>query len=633
MFSKKNKGRFALIAVTIVATSVFRLDSLVTFSQSQNQKTDGKASEKKETVNVGKPKEKTVKSKNSSNNDEEQKKGRAVEDSYESMTKQAQNVIGDVFSMSGNLTNPVVRTKIRMLVADAYWNFEPNTAREIVSKDFLQIASISIPQHELELGKVWSVTDLSKPPIYKGRNLEEVKAQLRLEMLTIISARDSTLARSLVAAEKKDEKKDDQAGERRDEVLSTAASLADTDPEAAARIIREGTKSGISDEFPFLLIRLREKSPDEASAIFNQTFSVVRQSADIWGFQKLVPYILPTEKDRLIGGKHYLTDSQRMKDTMTLMDFAVALLSRRLETDPPSSMAPEFVRREFFLWRNLISVFNDVKPENVWLVNARISQLSTVVPQSAQSPVQGPWSDERQKQLIAAIAASTGDKRDDYLESAAFNAWRFGGGDFDQSLSLAERIENKDRREAATGTLYFQAGFKNLGNEGPDKALTMASKIKSPLMRTRLYGAIVSNLLSVKVVERADALREELLNWLGTSESNTETAWGVLEYLESFPNDNPERSFMALDILVKILNSADLNPPDKPLPRKIYWYPEFYEFRKPLAPLARADFEKGLQTIQKLTNNEVAMLIQASFCGEYLKMRVKSKKPPEKPKP
>lgn len=547
--------------------------------------------------------------------------------------KLALSAIEDIFYMTNDVRNPVVRMKIRMLVAEAYWNYQSDKAKEIFFEDFPQIASISVPQHELEIGKVWSIKELGKPPSYKGRDLEMVKTQLRREMLTIISARDTELARLLVSAEKKDEKKDDHVEERRDEVLSTAGSLADTNPEAAARIIREYSKSSISDELPFLLIRLREKSPDEASVIFNQVFSIVRASGDLWGFQKLVPYILPSEKDRLIGGRHYLTDPQRMKDAITLMDYGVTLLARRIEMEPPGNMAPEIVRREFYLWRNLISVFKDIKPESVWLVNTRINQLSALVPRPAQGSIQGPWSDERHKQLMSAVESSTGDKRDGLLESAAFNAWRFGGGDYDLAISLAERIMNTEMRDRVTGNLHAGEGLKVLHNEGPDKSLKLAGMIKSPVARVRLYAAIINTLHSVKATERVETLHEELLNWLHSCERNTDTAWGVLEYLESFQNDNLERSFVAMDILISVLNSASFDPPDKPLRGKIYWYPEFHDFRKSLAPLARADFERGLQAIQMLTNNEAAMLIQASFCGEYLKMRAKNKKSSEKPKP
>lgn len=543
----------------------------------------------------------------------------------EERIKQAQSIIEGILFGTNSILNPVVRIRIRMLVADAYWDFQQEKAREILSEEFPKIALIAAPQNESDFGKLWSIKASGKPPMYKGRPIEQVKAQLRREMLAIISARDSALARALVAAEKTKEKESDQHTEEIDEVLSTANSLAETDPEAAARIIKESLKTGVSEGLVFLLIRLRDTSPAEASAIFNQVFSAVRTTGDLWEFQRLLPYILPTELERLVGGKHYLTDSQRMKDANRMIEYAAELLYRRIQTDVPGNMAPELVRREYYIWRNLLGLFNDLKPESVWLVNMRLRQLTPLLPQSAQGPPQGPWSEERLNQLIAAANASSGDKRDEYLDGAAFQAWRFGQGDLDQAISLAEKIGNAEQRRLTMGTLYFQAGLKYLRSEGPDYALGLARKIDLPGNRVRLYLAIIGALSSVKASERTEVLREELLNWLRSCDKSSDTAWAVLEYLEGSVNDNAERNFAAFDILVRALNSPTLDLDNK-LRNRIYWYPDFHDFRKSLAPLAKADFDRGLEVIQMVSNKEVAMQIQAAFCADYLRIQSKSKK-------
>ncbi len=538
----------------------------------------------------------------------------------EERTKQAQSLIEGILYDTHSILNPVLRIRIRMLVADAYWVFQPEKAREILSEEFPKIAL-----NESDFGRLWSIKDSGKPPMYKGRPIDQVRAQLRHEMLAIVSAHDSALARALIAAEKTKEKESDQQTAEIDEVLATANSLAETDPEAAARIIKESLKTGVSEGLVFLLIRLRDTSPTEASAIFNQVFSAVRASGDLWGFQRLLPYILPTELERLDGGKLYLTDSQQMKDANAMIQYAAELLYRRIQTESPGNMPPELVRREYSMWRNLLGLFNDLKPESVWLVNIRLRQLTAVLTQPAQGAPQGPWSEERLNQLIASANASSGDKRDGYLDSAAFQAWRFGQGDLDQAISLAEKIGNSERRQLTIGTLYFQAGLKYLRSEGPDYALGLARKIDVPDYRVRLYLAIIGALSSVKASERTEALREELLNWLRNCDKNSDTAWAVLEYLDGSVNDNAERNFAAFDILVRVLNSPNLDPENK-LRNRVYWYAEFHDFRKSLTPLAKADFDRGLQVIQMLNNKETSMQIQAAFCVDYLKMRNKSMK-------
>jgi hypothetical protein len=550
----------------------------------------------------------------------------------EERVKQAQTVTEGILFGTNTILNPVARIRIRMLAADAYWEFQPAKARQILSEEFPKIALIAAPQNESDFGTLWSINESGKPPMYKGRPLDQVKAQLRREMLATISARDSTLARTLVAAEKAKETKSDPHTQEVDEVLSAAQSLAETDPEAAARIIKESLKTGVSDGLVFSLMRLRETSPAEASAIFNQLLSAARATGDLWEFQQLLPYILPTEVDQLVAGKHYLTEPQRMKDANTLMEYAADLLYRRILTDEPNNLAPDLARKEYYLWRNLLGVFNDLKPESVWLVNTRLRQLTAALPQGAPGPAQSPWSEEKLNEMLAKAKASFGETRDEYFSAAAANAWRFGQGDLDRAVSIAENIENREFRDPTISSLYFQAGLKNLRTEGPDYALDLARKVNFPVLRTRLYLAIIGTLSSVKAVERAEALREELLNWLRNSDKNSDTASALLEYLDSAKDENTERSFAVLEAFVRVLNSPSLDPVNK-LKSRHYWYAEFHNFRKSLAPLAKADFDRSLEVIQMVTSREAAMQIQAALCGDYLRIQSKAKKSSTRPIP
>jgi hypothetical protein len=52
---------------------------------------------------------------------------------------------------------------------------------------------------------------------------------------------------------------------------------------------------------------------------------------------------------------------------------------------------------------------------------------------------------------------------------------------------------------------------------------------------------------------------------------------------------------------------------------RVYWHAEFHDFRRSLAPLVNADFERALELIQMLNNREISMQVQAAFCAVYLK--------------
>src|SRR2546426_8085597 len=139
----------------------------------------------------------------------------------EERTKQVQSIIEGILYNTHSILNPVVRIRIRMLIAEAYWDFQPEKAREILSDEFPKIALIAAPQNESDFGRFWSMKDSGKSPMYKGRPIDQVRAQLRREMLAIVSAHDSALARALVAAEKTKAKETDAHTEETDEVLAT----------------------------------------------------------------------------------------------------------------------------------------------------------------------------------------------------------------------------------------------------------------------------------------------------------------------------------------------------------------------------------------------------------------------------
>jgi hypothetical protein len=534
--------------------------------------------------------------------------------------KLVHEIIHNVFTDTRSILNPVIRTKIRTLSAEAYWNFQPQTARQILRAEFSALGSLESPE---DASKVW--TEQDGKTNYKGMPLEQVKAQLKRELLATAGGYDPSFFRELLASSRKSEADPVTTTDRQpDQQLMTAGDLAGSDPHASARLIRESLEGGIDGSFPFALVRLRESSPAEASALFNNALGRVRASGDIWQFQRLVPYVLPSERDRLIGGKYYLTDAQRMLDAKRMVDYGGEILYRRIQTEVPANMPPDLVKREYYLWRGLQTVFEDVNPNHVWLVNTRLRQLSSTLPPTPQRPPDGPWTEDRLKTLLAAAEQSSGEKRDNYLSSAAFATWRLGEGDLNKAIELIEKIGDPPLREDMAGILYFQAGTRYLRSKGPDYALELARKISFPASRTRLFLAVIDSLQGVKATERADSLRRELLNWLRSCERNSDTAWALLDYLDASASTVAEDKFAAFEILIAVLNSPSLEIKGG-LKNRAYWYPEFHDFRKSLIPLVRADFERTLNLIQMLNNREISLQVQAAFCADYLKLQSQNK--------
>ncbi|HEX6284012.1 MAG TPA: hypothetical protein VFZ71_04030 [Pyrinomonadaceae bacterium] len=524
--------------------------------------------------------------------------------------KKTQDIVEAVFADARFVLNPVVRAKIRTLSVDAYWHFQPLTAQKILRDEVSALAT----WENLD-GTANFVTEQEGKVSYKGKPLEEVKAQLKRELFATAGVNDPLFFRELVRSKRGGSDTDQLA-----EQIHTATHLAGSDPQASARLIRESLDKGIEGSFAFALVKLRESSPAEASALFNNALGRVRASGDLWQYQRLIPYVLPSERDRLIGAKHYLTDAQRMLDAKKAVEYGSELLYRRIQTEAPANMPPDLVKREYYLWRNLQTVFEDVNPSQVWLVNTRLRQLASTLPPTTQRPTDGPWSPDRLQTLLAAADQSTGEKRDNYLSSAAFATWRFGNGDLNKAIALVEKIGDSRVREDTAAVLYFQAGTKYLRTEGPDYALELARKINFPVSRAQLFLEVIALLQDVKDTARANELRRELLSWLSNSERNSDTAWALLDFLDATVSSVAEEKFAALELLVRVLNSPSLESTGG-LKNRVYWHPEFHDFRKSLMPLVKADFDRTLNLIQMLDNREISLQVQAAFCANYFKLQ------------
>ncbi len=545
--------------------------------------------------------------------------------------RQAQFVIENIAQSLNEILNPIVRLKAKMLVGDAYWNFQPDRARELLAECFRQLNALSFEADDF--GKFRQLGELNKAT-YKGRDLDSVKSQLRFELLALIGARDSALARSLLAeeqAKKKTALKKDDEREGLDEMLIAARSVMQTDPTAAARIIGESGQAGLSTSLFIILSQLRARAPAEASTLFNQLFAQVRAGNDLWELEKLLAYLAPSEVERLTG--KIVVDPQFVKDRQMLLDYIVAVLAGRVQAGPPGDLTQQQLQREYFLWKNLSQTpaFKEVKPAALPLINTRLGQLDALLPQAVPRTEGEPWSEERLQRALATAKSSTGEKRDQALMSAAFATWRFGAGNLNQAIALLDQIENREVREMNISTIYFQASKKALQNEGAEQALSYANKINWPVQRAPLYVDIIAALRADKKTEQVVELQQALLDWLGTCERNTDTASALLTFFDSLKPGETERGLAALDTLVAILNDVSFDLPTNPVRGRAYWYPEYHDFKKSLAPLVRADFDGGWQRLEKLNNQEARFLLQAAFCGEYLRLAGASQKPVAKP--
>jgi hypothetical protein len=527
---------------------------------------------------------------------------------------QARQAIESALAQAKDLQNPVVQIKIRSIAADALWDYQEEMAKGIVIEDFRNLPSLSVPQEEK-----------SKPPIYKHKRLDEVKETLRKELIAVAGSHDPVIIQSLLGTEKGNKDQTDKDSEllRTGEMLGTAMDLAETSPETASRIIEDSLKTGINPRFALALITLRQSDPARASALFNEAFSKVRTSGDLWEFQKLVPYVLPTGIE-LHYKINYLANPQRVEDAKRVIDYATVLLNQQITSPQVNAYSfPEMIRRERDLWRSLLQLFNDLAPEKAGIVNTRLNQLSSLQtgsnrkPAGAENETEPPPVEERLKKLTAMAESAIGARKDALLFSAASAAMQME--DYDKAVSLIEKIENQEKKEIDGSFILSTISARILSKDGSEKALVLARGITWPGTRVAAFSRIYAALQTLKKQDQANELLDELRTWLDSRDNTSDKVWGWLIYLDYFAKADSEKAFAVLSSFVGALNKADLEPPAKPLASRNYWYPEFHDFRKSLGPLVRTDFERALQEVQLVKDKEALLLIQVALCNEYLK--------------
>ena len=616
-------GKLVTISLTLIISGSWLGATPISLTQTYSEKTTGRQEtrepkNKKPDSEAQDQKKKDLPTANPDERKDATSEAKALE-KRKKLTQEATQALEDAIWRAKKLQNPIVRMRVRSLAADALWDYQEENAKAILIEDFRGISSITVPQEEE-----------GKPPTYKKRKLEDVKAKLKKDLMAMISSRDRALAQSLLAAEKSEKDKAEKSEQQKNEkdgedgeisqMLGVAIDLSATNSEAASLIIRDSLKTEINPRLAFSLIALRQSAPAEASTIFNEVLSGIKTRGDLWEFYKLTPYVLPTELDYLNSGS-YLGDPQRAKDAKSFINHAAVLLARQLgSTQLDASLSQEMVTNESYLWRSLLQLFNDLLPDKTWMVNTRISQLSTLRTEASKKPVEKvepPSFENALKKRIAEAESATGARRDSLLSSAAFAAMRLE--DFDQAMSLIEKVENREQKEIDGSFILDKASRKALHQGGPDKALEVARKIKWPSTRVIMFSRIIDALRSLGKQEQAALLIDELSVWLSGYENNADKVWGILTYLDHFAKYDAERAFTTLSMLIGILNTVNLDPPANPWALRLYWYPEFHDFRKTLSPLAKADFERALQEIQMLKDPEVYLLVRVALCSEYLK--------------
>ncbi len=213
---------------------------------------------------------------------------------------------------------------------------------------------------------------------------------------------------------------------------------------------------------------------------------------------------------------------------------------------------------------------------------------------------------------------------------AAVETWKQEG--LEKALAVTEKISNDELKEIVISAIRYKNGSSALTKEGPDKALEQARAIKLPMFRVWLFRTVAYALRTAGRSEQSEAIQEELLMWLESSEKSPRIVAGLFAYLDNTDNVNTEQKFTALNTLGIVLNKVSLEPSPNLFPQEIYWHPLFHNYEKSVSALVRADFERTLETARNIFDKEARLTMQTAVCAEYLRQTPGNKNTDQTPR-
>src|SRR5438093_7271643 len=178
-------------------------------------------------------------------------RGRAEQEKRRALVQKAFNLLDELLGEAQSLKLPENRVRVHAFAADLLWERDPGRARAL----FVEAGQ--------SLGEMMRSIDVNDPDFYSQIN---VPAQLRQEMLFMISRRDASLALEFLHATRQPSppQMDPSHKEADPELqleLSLAGQIADRDPARALRMAEENLEKGLSFEITNLLQQLMAQSP------------------------------------------------------------------------------------------------------------------------------------------------------------------------------------------------------------------------------------------------------------------------------------------------------------------------------------------------------------------------------------
>jgi predicted negative regulator of RcsB-dependent stress response len=530
------------------------------------------------------------------------------------------------------------RLKIRTQaqVADLLWSHDEQRSRRLFEEVFRAVASAKLPEQDGS-----SFPGMPSPT-------PSPLLSLQTEILALVARRDPDLAEKLINSTRESSSDKDSSSNQQTEAgkgrqpemyLQAALSIAKTDPERAVQLARAGLAGGLNPTVLRVLLTLRQSNGALADGLFRDALSVARRDLKTApaNISLLASYALPefvTGAFDAEGGANVAAQSGSPAVT-EFLNFAFVTYMQLSGTAaqfgvPTGGITPPATPNPVALMtgQRLLPSFTRYMPDKAAMFRQALDAMARNVPQGAGAEITKMFQPASASDLVEqAKSEKYAPLRDLLYLRAAVSA--ISSGEFDQALSIADKIEDKERRAGFSSIIRSQAASSLIKKNDVDAALRFARGVEDMRQRALLFAKIARALLDKKDAQRAGDVLGEAEQAVSKADDGEEKAYALLTITEVKSRLDPAQGFSAMEATIKAFNRADSNKGDKGQGGVVSGSPSLAilnSMLKPEAPslepsflrLAKADFDRTMQLAQTFERKDRSVLAQLATCRAVL---------------
>jgi hypothetical protein len=513
---------------------------------------------------------------------------------------------------------------IQAQIADLLWEYNEQAARHLFTEAFQTINNLS--DDSVSQFAIDQKTSMRVRLIRKIANRDAKLAEKFIKSITEYRSLQTHLYTDPTPEERKS---------RAVVSLTLANHLAHDSPEEAARMIRHGFSGGLTKELVMALKLVREKAPALADRLTGQALIEIPPNPDepLGDLMNILLYIGSGEKSKGQTPDHQPVRSQTLAEAIgpslikPLLDFAFKALNLHMKSEQNKTSGARRKRMITFdlmdqsIVAGLLPLFEQHQPERVAFVRARLKQIDAVVSDRVRVQSNAPRPTTVQGLVDAAQTKNEPLERDLLFKEAARRAE--ADGNFDQAISIAERISDKSR-SSDISSFRYAAAQKALDRGEIDAAHSYAVKSTDIWQRIRILCRIAEKAFENSDLQRASSLLSEAENLIAMTSTGFERLSSHLTFTATAAKIDTTRGFAAMGASIRAINDAF---PIQSVRNGVGTRTDTFEaeFDQTLMVLARKDLLRSLRLAQGVMRTEISLYAQLSVCRGVLTEKRKPK--------